>query len=350
MSTYLGVFSLLSADDLDEVASPTVRCSTWRATCSIATTPRRRSDAPAAVSHEAGRKVSLTLSDSFCVDRHRHDFAALVRDEVDILFGNGDELCSLYELDSLDDAIARVRTECELAAITAGPEGSSSCPPTSVVRARPSRSPTCSTRPVRVTSTRRGSCTGTRVAVPLDGVRADRLHRCRRGDQPRRAEAPRRAAYAAAVTSGRERPTGPGTAERWLAAEPDDDIRAGAAGAARRSGTTSWPQRFDGRLMFGTAGLAAIGAGPLRMNRLVVRQAARGSRRVRARARSPTAAQRESSSATTPAARATSSPSTRRACMGRGAGMRVPPRCRRRAGAEHPGVECGHGARVPPPV
>ncbi len=57
----------------------------------------------AGVAHEHGRKVSLTLSDSFCVDRHRDDFAALVRDEVDILFGNGDELCSLYELDDLDD-------------------------------------------------------------------------------------------------------------------------------------------------------------------------------------------------------------------------------------------------------
>ena len=78
----------------------------------------------AGVAHAAGRTVSLTLSDSFCVDRHRADFAALVRDEVDILFGNDVELCSLYELDSLDDAIARVRGECELAAITCGKEGS----------------------------------------------------------------------------------------------------------------------------------------------------------------------------------------------------------------------------------
>ena len=53
----------------------------------------------AGVAHADGRKVSLTLSDSFCVDRHRDDFAALVRDEVDILFGNDDELCSLYEVD-----------------------------------------------------------------------------------------------------------------------------------------------------------------------------------------------------------------------------------------------------------
>jgi sugar/nucleoside kinase (ribokinase family) len=78
----------------------------------------------AAVAHAAGRKVSLTLSDSFCVDRHRADFLALVHDEVDILFANEDELCSLYEVDSLDDGVARVRQDCELAAITTGPEGS----------------------------------------------------------------------------------------------------------------------------------------------------------------------------------------------------------------------------------
>ena len=78
----------------------------------------------AGVAHANGRKVSLTLSDSFCVDRHRRDFAALVRDEVDILFGNADELCSLYERASLDEAIAAVRAECELAAITHGKDGS----------------------------------------------------------------------------------------------------------------------------------------------------------------------------------------------------------------------------------
>ena len=66
------------------------------------------------------------------------------------------------------------------------------------------------------------------------------------------------------------------TAERWLEAEPDDDIRAELrdllAGA-----DAELAARFAGHLTFGTAGLrAAVGAGPLRMNRLVVRQAAAG--------------------------------------------------------------------------
>jgi sugar/nucleoside kinase (ribokinase family) len=77
----------------------------------------------ASVAHANGRKVSLTLSDSFCVARHREDFAALVSDQVDILFGNDDELCALYETSSLDDAIEIVRGQCEVAAITVGKDG-----------------------------------------------------------------------------------------------------------------------------------------------------------------------------------------------------------------------------------
>ena len=77
-----------------------------------------RADAKAAFRHAAraahrhGRLVSLTLSDSFCVDRHRDDFLSLVRDEVDLLFGNDDELLSLYQTDNFDDAVAAVRRDC----------------------------------------------------------------------------------------------------------------------------------------------------------------------------------------------------------------------------------------------
>jgi sugar/nucleoside kinase (ribokinase family) len=89
-----------------------------------------RDDAKAAfrraadVAHANDRKVSLTLSDSFCVDRHRVDFRELVREQVDVLFGNEDELMSLYEAEDRQHAIAAVRSECALAAITIGAEGS----------------------------------------------------------------------------------------------------------------------------------------------------------------------------------------------------------------------------------
>jgi sugar/nucleoside kinase (ribokinase family) len=123
MNTCLGVSSLLGVGDLDEsvIADATVLYMEGYLF--------DRDDAKAAfrraaeVAHEHGRIVSLTLSDSFCVDRHRDDFRALVRDNVDLLFGNHDELLALYETDSFDDAVAAVRAECEMAAITVGADG-----------------------------------------------------------------------------------------------------------------------------------------------------------------------------------------------------------------------------------
>ncbi len=68
--------------------------------------------------HDAGRKVSLTLSDGFCVDRHRQTFLELVEGEVDILFANEVEIMSLYEVDTFDEAFQHVRGHCEVAALT----------------------------------------------------------------------------------------------------------------------------------------------------------------------------------------------------------------------------------------
>ena len=97
---------LLSSDDLDEETIADGAVLYMEGYLFDRDDAKKAFRRAAGIAHAAGRTVSLTLSDSFCVDRHRADFAALVRDEVDILFGNDDELCSLYELDSLDDAIA----------------------------------------------------------------------------------------------------------------------------------------------------------------------------------------------------------------------------------------------------
>lgn len=78
----------------------------------------------AEIAHAAGRKVSLTLSDSFCVDRHRDSFRQLIRTQVDILFANEEELLSLYETRDFDAAVEQLRTETGLAAVTRGEKGS----------------------------------------------------------------------------------------------------------------------------------------------------------------------------------------------------------------------------------
>jgi sugar/nucleoside kinase (ribokinase family) len=78
----------------------------------------------AGMAHAAGRKVSLTLSDPFCVDRHRAAFLDLVEHHVDVLFANEREICSLYQTPEFDAALQRVRRHCEVAALTRGARGS----------------------------------------------------------------------------------------------------------------------------------------------------------------------------------------------------------------------------------
>jgi sugar/nucleoside kinase (ribokinase family) len=78
----------------------------------------------ATIAHEAGRKVSLTLSDAFCVDRHRDSFIDLVDNHVDILFANEDEITSLYQVDEFDAALQHVRGHCDIAALTRSEKGS----------------------------------------------------------------------------------------------------------------------------------------------------------------------------------------------------------------------------------
>ncbi len=77
-----------------------------------------------------GRKVALTLSDSFCVNRFRSEFLALINEEVDILFANEAELLALFEVDKSDNssddlnkAIEMLQGKCEVAAITCSEKG-----------------------------------------------------------------------------------------------------------------------------------------------------------------------------------------------------------------------------------
>jgi sugar/nucleoside kinase (ribokinase family) len=71
-----------------------------------------------------GVKVSLTLSDAFCVGRFRDEFLELAEKYVDILFANESEILSLYQTEDFDDALQQVRKHCEIAALTRSEKGS----------------------------------------------------------------------------------------------------------------------------------------------------------------------------------------------------------------------------------
>jgi sugar/nucleoside kinase (ribokinase family) len=118
MNTYLGACMTLSPADIDPALVAAAEVTyiegyLWD-----------QPDAKAAVlkamdaAHAAGRRVSMTLSDAFCVDRWRPEFLELVRDRIDILFANETELLSLYEAKTFDAALQAARRDGKIAALT----------------------------------------------------------------------------------------------------------------------------------------------------------------------------------------------------------------------------------------
>ena len=77
----------------------------------------------ASLAHEAGREVALSLSDAFCVNRHRESFLEFVKKHVDLLFANEEEVLALYQADALEEVIPQVANDCRTVAITRGAEG-----------------------------------------------------------------------------------------------------------------------------------------------------------------------------------------------------------------------------------
>ena len=68
-------------------------------------------------------KIALTLSDQFCVERHRQDFKDLIKQYVNIIFANEDEITSLFQ-NNLDESLIEIKDNVEIGAITLGPRGS----------------------------------------------------------------------------------------------------------------------------------------------------------------------------------------------------------------------------------
>jgi len=124
MQTYLGVSVELGPNDIDAelIRSATI---TYLEGYLFDKDPAKAAFVKTAeIAHSAGRKVALTLSDPFCVDRHRASFLHLVSGHIDILFANEAEITSLFEVDDFDAAVTRIRGLCELAVITRGARGS----------------------------------------------------------------------------------------------------------------------------------------------------------------------------------------------------------------------------------
>ncbi|HEX7776658.1 MAG TPA: adenosine kinase [Parvibaculum sp.] len=123
MSTYLGAAQNLTPDDIDADIVKASFVTYMEGYLWDQPGAKQAFLKAAKIAREAGRLVSLTLSDAFCVGRYRDEFRRLVKDEVDLLFANEAEILSLYEVDVFDEALSRVKAECKFAALTRSEAG-----------------------------------------------------------------------------------------------------------------------------------------------------------------------------------------------------------------------------------
>ncbi len=124
MNTYLGACLELGPEDVDPALIAAAKVIYLEGYLWDRPEAKAACRKAATVCHGAGRKLALTLSDSFCVDRWRAEFRELVEHEVDILFANESELTSLYEVADFDSALQAVRRHVGFAALTRGAKGS----------------------------------------------------------------------------------------------------------------------------------------------------------------------------------------------------------------------------------
>jgi sugar/nucleoside kinase (ribokinase family) len=137
MNTYLAACQELTPDDMD---AATIQGAAITYLEGYLWDPPKAKEAfrlAARTAHAAGRKVAITLSDSFCVDRYRDEFLELMRSgALDIVFANQGELLALYQTSDFETAVSCIQTDVELAAITMGAAGSMAVRRDSRVHAR----------------------------------------------------------------------------------------------------------------------------------------------------------------------------------------------------------------------
>ena len=137
MNTYLGACSLLSPKDIDEELVKNSKISYLEGYCWEEQLAKESLIKAAEIAHKADNKVSLTLSDPFCVERHRDEFKDLVKKHIDILFANEIEAKKLCQTENFDESIKEISEITEIAAITRSEKGAEICYGKEVVKIEP---------------------------------------------------------------------------------------------------------------------------------------------------------------------------------------------------------------------
>jgi sugar/nucleoside kinase (ribokinase family) len=124
MNTYLGACAQFGPADIDPELIAAARIIYLEGYLFDPPQAQEAFRMAAAIAHAAGRRVALSLSDPFCVGRHRAALRDLVDGHIDILFANEAEICALYETEDFAAAAAAVRGQVAIAALTRGAAGS----------------------------------------------------------------------------------------------------------------------------------------------------------------------------------------------------------------------------------
>ena len=170
MNTFLGAAQDLTPDDIDEKAIADAAIVYLEGYLWDPPQAKEAFVKAAGIAHKAGRRVALTLSDSFCVDRYRAEFLDLIRKgTVDIVFANEHELHSLYETADFDSAARALQKDAKLAVVTRSAKGCIVVTARSSSRCRRRRSSRWSTLPAPAICSPPASWSGwraTRITAP----------------------------------------------------------------------------------------------------------------------------------------------------------------------------------------
>ena len=137
MCTYLGASVFLEPGDLDLEVIKKTKILYLEGYLWDHATAKKAFIAASEECNKAGGKIALSLSDSFCVDRHRESFIDLITNHIDILFANESEILSLYKCKDILLAIEKLRGNCEVIAITLGERGSLVCSNDEIIKIEP---------------------------------------------------------------------------------------------------------------------------------------------------------------------------------------------------------------------
>ncbi len=123
MNTYLGACVNLTVADLDADIVSQAKVTYMEGYLWDRPEAKEAFKRAAQIARKAGRMTSITLSDSFCVERHRDSFLDLIRNDIDIVFANETEIKSLYQTQNFDGALRAIQKDCPIAVLTRSADG-----------------------------------------------------------------------------------------------------------------------------------------------------------------------------------------------------------------------------------